>query len=133
VLADDSGLEITALGGSPGVHSARFGGEGSSYEEKIRMILDLLDGEEDRTARFACLIAVARPDGTIVATASGECRGEIARAPNGSNGFGYDPVFIPDGFDRTFGEMSDDEKRTLSHRARASEQIIRKMLDFIGV
>ena len=132
-LADDSGLEINALGGAPGVHSARFGGSDSTYHEKIRMILDRLEDTEDRSARFLCVIAVARPDGEIAAIATGECHGEIVREPRGPNGFGYDPIFTPDGYDRTFGEMTDDEKSLLSHRSRAAEQIIRRMLDFIGV
>ena len=133
VLADDSGLEIAALGGAPGVHSARFGGERSSYAQKIAMILDRMRGSPDRSARFVCVIAVARPNGTIAATALGECRGEIAERPRGANGFGYDPVFVPLGHRRTFGEMTDEEKSALSHRGRAAERIIRKMLDFIGV
>ena len=133
VLADDSGLEINALGGAPGIHSARFGGSDSTYDEKIRMILDHLQYSADRTARFVCVIAVACPNGEIRATAIGECRGEIIRSPRGSNGFGYDPVFAPEGHVRTFGEMNDDEKLALSHRSRAAKQIIRKMLDFIGV
>lgn len=133
VLADDSGLEVAALGGEPGVNSARFGGAAVGYDEKIRMILDRLRGAADRTARFTCVIALARPDGSIAATATGVCTGVVAAAPRGSNGFGYDPVFVPEGHDRTFGEMHDEEKSALSHRARATEQIIRKMLDFIGV
>ena len=133
VLADDSGLEIATLGGAPGVHSARFGGEGSAYAEKIGMILDRMRGAEDQSARFVCVIAVARPDGTIAATAMGECPGEIATQPRGSNGFGYDPVFVPRGHARTFAEMTDEEKSALSHRALAAKQIIHRMLDFIGV
>ena len=133
VLADDSGLEIAALGGAPGVRSARFGGESSAYPEKIGMILERMRGTTDRSARFVCSIAIARPNGTIAATAAGECRGEIAEEARGSNGFGYDPVFVPEGHWLTFGEMSDEEKSVLSHRARAAEQIIRQMLDFIGV
>lgn len=133
VLADDSGLEIKALGGAPGVNSARFGGDGTTYEQKMGMILDSLAGAGDRSARFVCVIAVARPDGSIAAVSVGECRGEIADAPRGSNGFGYDPFFTPEGHTRTFGEMSDAEKRSLSHRARAADEIIPKMLDFIGV
>ena len=133
VLADDSGLEVNALGGAPGVNSARFGGEETDYEQKMNLILASLSGTEDRSAQFVCVIAVARPDGTIAATSVGECRGEIADAPLGSNGFGYDPFFIPEGHARTFGEMTDAEKRSLSHRARAADEIIHKMLDFIGV
>ena len=133
VLADDSGLEVSALGGAPGVNSARFGGADSDYEKKMRLVLDSLSSAVDRTARFVCVIAVARPDATIAATALGECRGEIADAPRGMNGFGYDPLFIPEGHTRTFGEMSDAEKRSLSHRSRAADEIIQKLLDFIGV
>jgi len=133
VLADDSGLEINVLDGAPGVHSARFGGTSSTYGEKFQMILDRMQDSIDRTAKFVCVIAVARPDGEIAATAIGECSGEIALSPRGSNGFGYDPVFAPEGHEHTFGEMTDDEKSALSHRSRAAKQIIHKMLDFIGV
>lgn len=133
VLADDSGLEVSAIGGAPGVNSARFGGPDADYAQKMRLILDSLANADDRSARFVCVIAVARPDGSIAAYAEGECRGKIADAPRGSNGFGYDPIFIPDGYERTFGELSDAEKHSLSHRGRAANEIIRKMLDFIGV
>ena len=133
VLADDSGLEVFALGGAPGVNSARYGGADSDYDHKMRLMLGSISADIDRSARFVCVIAVARPDGSIAATAEGECRGTIADAPRGSNGFGYDPLFIPEGHMRTFGEMTDAEKRSLSHRARAGDEIIRKMLDFIGV
>ena len=132
VLADDSGLEVAALNGAPGVHSARFGGD-VGYPEKIALLLEEIKDAADRSARFVCVISIARADGSAAATAVGECKGSIALEPSGSNGFGYDPVFIPEGFDRTFGEMSDAEKRSLSHRARAADEIIRKMLDFIGV
>lgn len=133
VLADDSGLEIFALGGEPGVNSARFGGPDADYEHKMSLILESISKADDRSARFACVIAVARPDGSIAATSEGEIRGVIADAPRGSNGFGYDPVFIPEGCTRTFGELTDAEKHSLSHRGRAANEIIRKMLDFIGV
>ena len=133
MLADDSGLEVAALNGAPGVLSARFGGELSGYDERMRLLLNSMRGASDRSARFACSICVAKPDGTLAATAFGECRGTIADRPRGANGFGYDPVFIPERYERTFGEMTDEEKRSLSHRGRAAEQIIRKMLDFIGV
>lgn len=135
VIADDSGLEIDFLDGAPGVHSARFGGEAARYAEKMRLVLDGLseaDGEA-RSATFVSVIAMANPAGEIVLTARGECRGTIAREPRGTNGFGYDPIFIPEGNDRTFGEMADDEKRVLSHRSRAAAELIRKMLDFTGL
>ena len=133
VLADDSGLEVAALAGAPGVHSARFGGVGAGYVEKMTIVLENLAGAEDRSARFACVIAVARPDGAIAATAVGECRGRITDSPKGANGFGYDPIFMPEGYGRTFGELTNVEKSALSHRGRAAKQIIRRMLDFIGV
>ena len=133
VLADDSGLEVSALGGAPGVNSARYGGADADYAQKMELILDSIINADDRSARFVCVIAVARPDGSIAAASEGECRGSIADAPRGSNGFGYDPIFIPEGHTRTFGELADAEKRSLSHRGRAADEIIRKMLDFIGV
>ena len=133
VLADDSGLEVSALGGEPGVNSARFGGPDTDYAHKMSLILNSLSSAADRSARFVCVIAIARPDGSIAATSEGEVCGAIADAPRGSNGFGYDPIFIPEGLTRTFGELTDAEKHSLSHRGRAADEIIRKMLDFIGV
>jgi len=135
VIADDSGLEIDHLDGAPGVYSARFGGTDSSYEEKMALVLSGLNNVDDRsrTARFVCVVKVADSVGNIVIAAGGICEGLIAHAPRGTNGFGYDPIFIPDGFDRTFGELSDEEKRSISHRGKASADLIRKMLDFTGV
>lgn len=134
-LADDSGLEIDFLDGAPGVYSARFGGEHLSYQEKMALVLskvsDASDGE--RTARFVCVIKVADPNGNIVISAEGICKGSLAQTPRGTNGFGYDPIFIPNGSDKTFGELTDDEKRTISHRGKASADLILKMLDFTGV
>lgn len=125
-LADDSGLEVRALGGRPGVLSARYGGIGTSFADKMAMLLTELDltGQDDRTARFVCSIAIARPDGDIIHTVTGRCDGQIASAPRGPGGFGYDPIFIPDGFDQTFGELPVETKQQISHRARAFEQII---------
>ena len=135
VIADDSGLEIDHLHGAPGVHSARFGGAASGYDEKMRLILKQLNnvGVTNRGARFVSVVALAKPTGEIAIMADGTCPGVIGTAPRGTNGFGYDPIFIPDGFDRTFGEMSDDEKRVLSHRGKASKAFIRQMLDFTGL
>lgn len=135
VLADDSGLEVTALGGAPGVHSARFGRADTAHSRKIDILLDRMSSVKvpDRAARFVSVIVIARPDGTVVLQAEGECRGTIAESPRGANGFGYDPIFLPDGFDKTFGELSSEQKRAISHRGRASKEIVRKMLDFIGV
>lgn|GEM_PF-346673 len=119
-LADDSGLEVDYLGGKPGVRSARFVGETSSYREKNEAVLALLADvpAEKRGARFVCAVAYvdARSDAYLVRA---ECVGKIAETIRGSHGFGYDPIFIPDGFDRTFGELGADVKNRISHRAQA--------------
>lgn len=134
-IADDSGLEIDFLDGAPGVYSARFGGEDSSYHEKMALVLSKLSDANDneRTARFVCVIKVADPNGNIIISAEGVCGGSLAHSPRGTNGFGYDPIFIPNGYDQTFGELTDAEKRSISHRGKASADLIRKMLDFTGV
>lgn len=134
-IADDSGLEIDLLDGRPGVLSARYGGIETPYSEKMQLVLKELDAatKDQRGARFVSVIALADPTGEVRFSAEGVCRGSIVDSPRGSNGFGYDPIFQPEGFDLTFGEMSDDEKRSLSHRGRASIEFIRKMSDFTGV
>ncbi len=121
VLADDSGLEVDALGGAPGVRSARYAGEGASDEANLRLLLERLEGEPRREARFRCVIAAARA-GELLASFSGTCEGEILPAPRGEGGFGYDPVFRPGGESRSFAELSAEEKNTISHRARALEK-----------
>jgi XTP/dITP diphosphohydrolase len=133
-LADDSGLEIDALGGAPGVLSARYGGPSATFEEKMRLVLDELQtgGDDRRTARFVCSIVVADETGRTRAEALGVCSGSIAHEPRGSGGFGYDPIFVPDGFRETFGELDDAVKAQISHRARAGAKIIRYLLDFTG-
>jgi XTP/dITP diphosphohydrolase len=125
-LADDSGLEVASLGGKPGVMSARYGGAGSDYNEKIAMLLSELDGRFDdlRRARFLSSIALSDPGGVIIGQADGVCEGIISLEPRGANGFGYDPIFIPDGYDRTFGELPATIKRKISHRSRAFRLII---------
>ena len=134
-LADDSGLEVAALNGAPGVFSARYGGGHLDFAAKMKLILDELrkTGSPDRSARFVCAIAVADAEGNVLASVEGECRGAIANEPSGSGGFGYDPIFIPEGFDLTFGELPDEVKQRISHRARAAEKIMRYLLDFTGV
>ena len=134
-LADDSGLEVEALGNSPGVYSARFGGEDTDYEFKIEKLLAMLDstGDKTRRARFVCAMSLADGDGNLIHTARGICPGTISNSARGDNGFGYDPIFIPDGFEQTFGELDDDVKSAISHRARATRLIIRYLLDFIAV
>ena len=117
-FADDSGLEVAALGGAPGIYSARYGGENATYPEKMAKILKELENASDRRARFVCVIALAYR-GDIVETFRGEVTGHIAPEPRGMEGFGYDPIFIPDGYDKTFGELGEEIKSRISHRARA--------------
>lgn len=120
-LADDSGLEVDALRGAPGVLSARYAQEGASDAERTTKLLSELTHVQGaaRTARFISVVAIADGDGKIIHVSTGTCEGRIAEAPQGTNGFGYDPVFIPDGFDRTFAELQPVEKTRISHRARA--------------
>ncbi len=121
-VADDAGLEVEALGGAPGVHSRRFIGEEASAEQRNAHLLALLDGRDDRAARFVCVTALAYPDGRVQ-TFDGEVRGEIALAPRGSGGFGYDPLFVVAGDGRTMGELSGEEKDAISHRGLAVAQL----------
>jgi XTP/dITP diphosphohydrolase len=120
-LSDDSGLAVDALGGAPGVRSARYAGHEATYTERMSKLLGEIaaTGDAERRARFVCVIAVADPSAGTLHTFEGTCEGRIARAPRGTGGFGYDPLFIPDGHDRTFGELSTEVKHSLSHRARA--------------
>ena len=118
-VADDTGLEVAALGGAPGVHSARYAGEDATYADNVAKLLAALDGIDDRRARFRTVALARFPDGREV-VAEGVVDGTIAREVRGSAGFGYDPLFVPDGGDgRTFAEMSADEKHAVSHRGRA--------------
>jgi XTP/dITP diphosphohydrolase len=120
-LADDSGLEVDALGGAPGVFSARYGGEGATDAERVERLLGELSqaAVTQRSARFICVIALADPEGQIASISTGKCEGRIANAPRGTHGFGYDPVFIPEGFRQTFGELPQEIKQRISHRALA--------------
>ena len=119
-LADDSGIEVTALGGRPGPRSARFGGEDLDDAGRLAKLLADLDasGATDRSARFVCLAALAFPDGEVI-TARGECPGRILDAPRGGRGFGYDPIFEVEPGGRSMAELSPTEKNRISHRARA--------------
>ncbi|MBN2163112.1 MAG: RdgB/HAM1 family non-canonical purine NTP pyrophosphatase [Pontiellaceae bacterium] len=117
-LADDSGLEVDALGGAPGVYSARYAGEQCSYEDNNAKLLEQMKNAPDRSARFRTVIALSDPDGNFK-TVSGECAGLIIEDLRGTNGFGYDPLFIPDGYSETFAELSSDIKNRISHRANA--------------
>lgn len=128
-LADDSGLEVAALGGAPGIFSARYAGDAASDADRIEKLLEELKRtpEENRRARFVCAAAFAGETGEIKFTAEGVCDGKIIFEPRGENGFGYDPIFVPDGFVETFGELSDTVKRQISHRARAIIKIIEQI------
>ena len=117
-LADDSGLEVAALDNAPGVYSARYAGEPCSYPANNAKLLRELGASEDRRARFRCAIALCAPDGREW-TVDGSCPGRILHAARGANGFGYDPLFVPDGFDKTFAELDGATKNRISHRGRA--------------
>lgn len=126
VLADDSGLEVFALGGRPGITSARYAGPGASDQDRIGRLLSELDRlRADRAARFVCALALARR-GVVIMEAEGECRGEIAREPRGTQGFGYDPVFWFPELGKTFAELDEAEKNQHSHRARAVRALLAK-------
>ncbi len=134
-VADDSGLEVDALDGAPGIFSARYAGEGASDRAKIDKLLEDIENTQDksRLARFVCVMAISDEKGEIKFVAEGICEGEIAEKSSGSSGFGYDPVFVPSGFEKTFGELPGEIKREISHRAHASAKIIRYLRDFIVV
>ncbi|HKC51205.1 MAG TPA: RdgB/HAM1 family non-canonical purine NTP pyrophosphatase [Myxococcota bacterium] len=124
-LGEDSGLEVDALGGAPGVWSARYSGTHGDDAANIAKLLHELERADDRRARFVCTVAVAEPDGEVTATARGACEGAIALAPRGAGGFGYDPIFLPDAaLGRTMAELNPDEKSALSHRAQALRRIV---------
>jgi XTP/dITP diphosphohydrolase len=128
-VADDTGLEVDALDGAPGVMTARFAGETATYADNVAKLLADLDGvpRERRTARFRAVALVRWPDGREVA-AEGVCPGRIALAARGERGFGYDPVFVPDeGDGRTFAEMSEEEKHALSHRGRSIRALLARL------
>ena len=118
VVADDSGLEVEALAGEPGVLSARYAGAGGNDGRNVRKLLARLAGVTDRRARFVCVIAVADPGG-LIGTAEGEVQGRIVDAPRGTGGFGYDPVFVPAGYEQTFAELPAALKNGMSHRGNA--------------
>lgn len=131
-VADDSGLQVDALNGEPGVYSARYAGENATDMDNTAKLLSELDkcDSDDRTARFVCCICVVRPDGEKLVV-SGESCGEIIKELKGEGGFGYDPVFYCPTFGKTFAEMTDKEKNSVSHRGRAIEKLAERM-DFFG-
>ena len=123
-LADDSGLEVDALSGAPGTRSARYAGENANDRENLEKLLRVMQGVEKkkRAARFVCCIALASSDGSI-STFYGYAEGRIGMSPRGTRGFGYDPIFYPEGHERTFAEMAPEEKDALSHRGNALKKL----------
>lgn len=132
-LADDSGLEVDALGGAPGVLSARHAGAGAADKDRVGLLLKQLADTSagDRTARFICVIALADSSARIIKTAYGACEGSIIDSPRGVNGFGYDPIFVPRGFSHTFAELPPETKDVISHRARALAAMRRSLIELI--
>ncbi len=122
-LADNSGLEVTALGGAPGIHSARWGGSDKDFGLAMARVNQALAKGSDGHANFTCVLAIASPDGSV-ALSEGKVFGTVVWPPRGTRGFGYDPIFVPDGYDETFGEMDPDLKNRLSHRMRAFEKLM---------
>jgi len=120
-IADDSGLQVDALDGAPGVYSARYG---TTDSDRIQRLLRELGDAQNRQAQFVCVVAIARPDGTIALQSEGVCRGEILDAPRGAGGFGYDPIFYVPEQQLTFAEMTPDVKRSLSHRGKAFQTLL---------
>ena len=132
-VADDSGLMVEALNGEPGVYSARYapGGHEASDKEKYEYLLSKLVNVEHRAAKFVSSICCILPDGSIIRT-EGECRGEILREPAGEGGFGYDPVFMPQGYDRSMAELGTEVKNRISHRANALREFKKKLRQLNG-
>jgi len=131
VLADDAGLEVTALGGNPGVRSARYSGEPVDYERNNALLLERMRGIIDRRARFVIVVALHLVDGREYVR-QGDLSGQINERPAGSGGFGYDPLFIPDGYTHTLAQMTMEEKNTISHRRQAIELIKEVLVEISG-
>lgn len=121
VIADDTGLEVEALGGAPGVYSARYAGENASYQENVDKLLKQIQGKENRNARFRTVVAIS--DGNQEKIFEGIIPGTITQEPRGTGGFGYDSIFVPEGYQQTFAEMTTEEKNKISHRAKALEKL----------
>ncbi len=122
-LADDAGLEVNALNGAPGVNAKRWVGEDATDAKRIASLLEALKGATDRRARFVAAIAIVRPD-TDPEVVIGVCEGRITQTPMGKSGFGYDPIFVPDGYEQTFAELGENIKNQVSHRAKALQQAL---------
>ncbi|MCS7063927.1 MAG: RdgB/HAM1 family non-canonical purine NTP pyrophosphatase [Methylacidiphilales bacterium] len=123
VLADDSGLCVDALRGAPGVRSARYAGEPRDDGKNLELVLDQMRGVKNRAAAFYCALVLAK-NGEVVAEVEGRCHGTLALSPRGTHGFGYDPIFIPEGYSETFGELPESVKARISHRAKALESMV---------
>lgn len=126
VIADDSGLEVEQLNGAPGIYSARFAGEHADDEENNRKLLSMMEGIEDRKARYVCAIAVVNTDDSYFIV-EGECRGVIGFHPEGKNGFGYDPLFYLSEYEATMAQLDPDIKNSISHRAKALQKMKEKL------
>ena len=129
-IADDSGLCVDALGGAPGVYSARYGGEGLDDEERYRLLLENMRGQRPRTASFVSVITCCFPNGDVI-SARGECPGTIAFAPMGEGGFGYDPIFFLPELKKTFSQLTAEEKNAISHRGKAMEVFRIKLEEYL--
>jgi XTP/dITP diphosphohydrolase len=129
-FSEDTGLEVVALGGAPGVHTARYAGEARSADANMDLLLRNLVGQTDRSAQFRTVIALT-VDG-VETLFEGVCRGRIAEARSGVGGFGYDPIFVPEGYEHTFAELGDDIKNRISHRALATEKLRAFLLGMAG-
>ena len=129
-IADDSGLCVDALGGAPGVYSARYGGEGLDDIQRYRLLLENMRGQMPRTARFVSVITCCFPNGDVI-SARGECPGTIAFAPMGEGGFGYDPVFFLPPLKKTFAQLSPEEKNAISHRGKALRAFQEKLEEYL--
>lgn len=129
-LADDSGLSVNALAGAPGIYSARWAGPDKDFSIAMKRVADalLMTSSTDRSAEFVCALSLAWPDGEITSF-EGRVSGQIIWPPRGDRGFGYDPIFVPDGHQISFGEMDPDKKHAMSHRARAFEQLVSLLKD----
>lgn len=129
-IADDSGLAVDALGGAPGVWSARYGGEGLSDADRYQLLLQNMRGQMDRRCRFVSVVCCAFPNGDVV-TARGECPGTLAYAPRGDGGFGYDPIFFVPALKKTFAQLTAGEKNAISHRGRSLEEFKMKLESYL--
>ena len=123
ILSDDSGLEVDALGGEPGVYSSRYAGEAGNDAANNKKLLHELQGEDSRTARFRCVMVLAQ-DGEVLASFDGAVEGRMLSELHGEGGFGYDPLFVPDGYEQTFSQLSEEIKNQLSHRAVAMQKVV---------